>query len=271
MQHAQFANFRIDWNVNNKHQVFLRYNYFRNEYPFNTAVGGKNALDAASDFRDRAHVLGAQVLSTFSPSVLNELRFGWPYRNEHHFADPLTGAGPQINISGIAIFNGSTGVGDRYQEKIPNLNDSVTVVRGKHTLKAGVGFQQNAGHADRRRLQPVQLRLGGAVSGGQDGNPLSYNTYSTVDRAAGRVVSLVLLELVRAGQLPGAAQPAADFRRPLRPLPGTVSRSQRAVRFFQHFRTPSKDFAPRVGLAWSISPRTVVRVDSLLNVDRRQT
>jgi len=36
-----------------KHQVFLRYNYFRNEYPFNTAVGGKNALDAASDFRDR--------------------------------------------------------------------------------------------------------------------------------------------------------------------------------------------------------------------------
>src|ERR1035437_952993 len=67
VQHAQFFNFRVDWNVSNKHQVFLRYNYFRNEYPFNSSVGGTFALDAASDFRDRAHVLGAQVLSTFSP------------------------------------------------------------------------------------------------------------------------------------------------------------------------------------------------------------
>ena len=92
----------LDWTINNKHQVFLRYNYFRNEYPFNTAVGGKNALDAAADFQDRAHVLGAQVLTTFSPTVLNELRFGWPYRNEHHVADPLTGPGPQITISGVA-------------------------------------------------------------------------------------------------------------------------------------------------------------------------
>ena len=44
------------------------------------------------------------------PTVLNELRFGWPYRNEHHIADPLTGAGPQINISGVANFNGSNAV-----------------------------------------------------------------------------------------------------------------------------------------------------------------
>src|SRR5215475_1149998 len=130
IQHAQFANFRVDWNISSKHQFFFRYNYFRNDYPFNTAVGAKNALDAAADFQDRAHVIGAQILSTFSPSVLNEFRFGWPYRNEHHVADPLTGAGPQINISGIAIFGGSTGTGDRYQEKIPNMNDSVTVVRG---------------------------------------------------------------------------------------------------------------------------------------------
>src|SRR6185312_12280739 len=142
VQHAQFVDFRTDWNINDKEQMFIRYNYFRNEYPFNSSVGAKNALDAASDFRDRAHVLGAQLLSTFTPTTLNELRFGWPYRNEHHFADPLTGTGPQINISGIAIFNGSTTVGDRYQEKIPNLNDNLTAIRGKHTLKFGVGFQQ---------------------------------------------------------------------------------------------------------------------------------
>src|ERR1039457_5623745 len=178
VQHAQFFNFRVDWVVSSKHQVFLRYNYFRNEYPFNTAVGARSALDAASDFRDRAHVLGAQVLTTFSPTVLNELRFGWPYRNEHHYADPLTGAGPQINISGVATFNGSTGVGDRYQEKIPNPNDAVTVIRGAHTLKFGAGFQQmldtqTADVYSQYNFASVAQYLT-AKSGA---SPLSYNTY----------------------------------------------------------------------------------------------
>ena len=99
VQHANFLNVRADWVINNQNQFFLRYNYFRNEYPFNTAIGGKNALDAAADFHDRAHVAGAQLLTTFSPTVLNELRFGWPYRNEKHVADPITGPGPQVSIA----------------------------------------------------------------------------------------------------------------------------------------------------------------------------
>src|ERR1700742_2665660 len=53
IQHAQFANIRADWQITSKHQFFVRTNYFRNEYPFNTSVGGIFALDAASDFKDR--------------------------------------------------------------------------------------------------------------------------------------------------------------------------------------------------------------------------
>ncbi|MGA2769707.1 MAG: TonB-dependent receptor [Bryobacteraceae bacterium] len=259
VQHAQFLNFRVDWNVSNKHQVFLRYNYFRNEYPFNTAVGGKNALDAASDFRDRAHVLGAQVLSTFSPTVLNELRFGWPYRNEHHFADPLTGTGPQINISGVAIFNGSTGVGDRYQEKIPNLNDSVTVIRGAHTLKAGFGFQQNQDTQTADVYSQYNFASVAQYLAAKAGNPFSYNTYATVIGLPGAWYhsffwnwfaqdsfqarpNLLLIFGVRYDRFQG---PAADPNAPFS--------------YSQHFRTPGKDFAPRLGLAWSVTPETVVR------------
>ncbi len=76
--------------INAEAPVLRALNYFRNEYPFNTNVGGIFALDAASDFRDRAHIGGAQLLSTFSPNVLNELRFSMPYRNEKHVANPLT-------------------------------------------------------------------------------------------------------------------------------------------------------------------------------------
>jgi hypothetical protein len=32
VQHAQFLNLRADWIVNSRNQVFVRYNYFRNEY-----------------------------------------------------------------------------------------------------------------------------------------------------------------------------------------------------------------------------------------------
>ena len=99
-----------------KNQFFARYNYFRNEYPFNTQNGGLNALSAASDFHDRAHIGGFQLLTTFSPTVLNELRASEPYRNEHHVADPLTGPGPAITITGIANFNGTTAPGPLRRE-----------------------------------------------------------------------------------------------------------------------------------------------------------
>jgi len=57
------------------------------------------------------------LLSAISPTVLNELRFGWPYRNEQHLADPLTGTGPDILISGIANFGGSNAVGEPFSGK----------------------------------------------------------------------------------------------------------------------------------------------------------
>src|SRR5438067_4603328 len=46
VQHAQFLDVRGDWDINQKNRVFARLNYFRNEYPFNTAVGGLNLISA---------------------------------------------------------------------------------------------------------------------------------------------------------------------------------------------------------------------------------
>ena len=263
IQHAQFVDFRADWVINSKHQFFVRYNYFRNEYPFNTAVGGKNALDAASDFRDRAHVIGAQLLSTFSPNVLNELRFGWPYRNEHHYADPLTGAGPQINISGVATFNGSTGVGDRFQEKIPNLNDNLTVITGRNTLKFGFGFQQMLDTQTADVYSQYNFPSVAAYLQAKSGaNPFAYSSYASVIGLPGAWYhsffwnwfaqdslqlrpNLLLIFGVRYDRFQGPpADPNALF---------SYSRS---------FRTPGKDFAPRLGLAWTIAPKTVLRASS---------
>ena len=68
-------NFRADWIINStRTRLSSATTTSATTYPFNTAVGGKNALDVAADFRDRAHIAGLQLLSTFTPNVLNELR-----------------------------------------------------------------------------------------------------------------------------------------------------------------------------------------------------
>ena len=263
VEHAQWVDARLDWVIDTRNQFFIRYNYFRNQYPFNSNVGGINALSVAADFQDRAHVAGAQLLSTISPTMLNELRFGWPYRNEQHIADPLTGNGPQITVSGVANFGGSNSVGDRFQEKVPNLNDNFTVVKGRHTIKAGFGFQQNldvqAADVYTQYTFPTIAAYLSALSGA---NPYAYSTFNASVGQPGAwyhsffwdffvqdswqvTPRLLVIGGVRYDKFSG---PSGD---PNFQLP-----------YSQHFHSPSGDFAPRLGIAWSIDPKTVLRVNS---------
>ena len=272
VQHAQFLNVRADWVINSKNQFFVRYNYFRNEYPFNSGVGGTNALDAAADFRDRAHVIGAQLLTTISPSTLNELRFGWPYRNEQHFANPLTGPGPQISISGVANFNGSTSVGDRFQEKIPNLNDSITLIRGSHTFKAGFGFQQmldtQTNDVYSQYVFPSIAAYEAAKSGA---NPLAYSSYNSVIGLPGAWYHSFFWNLFAQDSWQVRPNLLVTFGVRYDRFHGPSADPNAPFPYSRSFRTPSKNFAPRLGLAWSITPKTVVRASSGLFYEQTPT
>ncbi len=263
IEHAQWVDTRLDWSITQKHQFFIRYNYFRNRYPFNTNDGGLFALDAASDFRDRAHVAGAQLLSTFSPTVLNELRFGWPYRNEQHIADPLTGTGSEITISGIANFGGSTAVGDRFQEKIPNLNDNFTVVKGAHTLKAGFGFQQNldtqAADIYTQYIFPTIAAYQSALSGA---NPLAYSTFNASVGEPGAWYHSFFWDLFLQDSWKVAPNLTLIYGVRYDRFDAPPGDKSALFPWSQSFRTPGANFAPRLGLAWSINPKTVLRVSS---------
>ncbi len=263
VEHAQWVDTRLDWMVNSKNQFFVRYNYFRNQYPFNSAVGGLNAISASADFRDRAHVLGAQLLTTISPTMLNELRFGWPYRNEAHLAGPSTGTGSLITITGVANFGGSNAVGDKFQEKVPNLNDNFTVLKGAHTIKAGFGFQQNLDTqlADiyTQYTFPSIAAYQSALTGV---NPFAYSTFAASVGQPGAAYhsffwdlfvqdswqvtpKLLVIGGVRYDKFSG---PDGD---PNFQIPSSKT-----------FRSPSGNFAPRLGIAYSINSKTVLRVNS---------
>lgn len=263
IQHAQFFNIRFDWTISNKHQFFVRYNYFRNRYPFNTGVGGTNALDAGADFSDRAHIMGAQLLSTLSPNMLNELRFGWPYRNEKHFPNALTGSGPQVSISGIAAFGGTISAGDAFQEKIPSLNDNFTLIKGAHTFKLGFGFQQILDtQTTQIYSQYVFSSIANYLLAKSGANPLAYSAYNAVVGQPGALYHSFFWNFflqdtwqVRPNLLVTYGLRYDRFQ----PPPG----NQNALySYSQHFRTPEGNFAPRLGIAWSIDPKTVLRVNA---------
>jgi hypothetical protein len=263
IEHAHWVDGRIDWVITPKHQFFARYNYFRNQYPFNSNVGGLNALSVAADFRDRAHVLGAQLLSTFTPTMLNELRFGWPYRNEQHVADPLTGTGPQININGIANFGGSIAVGDRFQEKVPNLNDNLTKIQGAHTIKVGFGFQQNLDvQAADIYTQYIFPTIAAYLSAESGTNPFAYTTFNASVGQPGAWYHSFFWDLF--AQDSWQITPKLLLIGGLRydKFSGPAGDPNFKVPYSQSFHSPSGDFAPRLGLAWSIDRKTVLRVNS---------
>jgi len=263
VQHVQFLNVRGDWIVNSKNQLFLRYDYFRNEYPFNTQNGGVNALNAAADFHDRAHVAGLQLLTSFSPTALNELRFSEPYRNEAHFADPLTGPGPEVVITNIATFNGTHSSGDRFAEKIPSVSDSFTKIVGRHSIKGGFGWQENNDNQVGDVYSSYTFSsVANYLAAKSGANPFSYTDFATVLGVPGAAYKSYFYHFY--GQDSWQIRPNLlmiygvrwdRFQAPsgMANAPFVWSRS---------FNTSNRNWAPRLGFAWTATPKTVVRLST---------
>jgi len=260
VQHAQFLDVRGDWDINAKNHVFVRVNYFRNTYPFNTAVGGLNTLAAESDFKDRAHVGGLQWVSTISPDWLNEFRFSYPYRNEKHIAGSLTGPQPAVTISGIANINGSTSVGDEFAEKIPSWNDNVTYIHGPHTYKAGFGYSRiidvQQGDSYTQYVFPTIAAYQDALDGT---NPMSYSTVNALigNSRVGYISNFFDFFAQDSWQVRPSLLLTYGVRydRFVSPNPN----SNAPYPYSRSFNNPAGNISPRVGLAWRLGDKTVLR------------
>ena len=272
VQRAQWVDVRGDFNINAKNNGFIRYNYFRNNYPYNTNVGGLFALSAESDFQDRAHIIGAQLVTTVSANLLNEFRGSWPYRNQAHFNGVSTGAGPAIVLAaytdqstGIkysaANFGGTNGAGDKFQEKIPSFNDNVSLIRGPHAFKVGVGFQKN----NDTQLQDVYTQYNFAsVFAYQQAlngtNPRSYTTVTSSIGHPGAGYQTIFFDFFAQDtwQLSRKLTATYGVRYDQYRAPNGISNAPLAET--RSFRTPMANFAPRLGLAYTPHEGTVMRL-----------
>lgn len=267
--HGTFVDGRGDWNINRKNTMFVRYNYFKNTFPYNTQVGGLNVRSTGVDFLDRAHVIGTQFVTTVNDHLLNELRFSWPFRNNSHFPGPQGGTGAAIVVTGAANLGASFSGGDQYTDKVPSGSDNVTFIHGAHTIKAGFSLAELINR--QRALSfntytfnatPTADAVTNYLAAKNGTDKYAYTTFASQTDATGIGYASQFLGfyaqdtwqlsprllVIYGGRYDRFKSPNANPNAPF-------VNSQR-------FNVPNTNFAPRFGLSYRLDDRTVVKASA---------
>ncbi len=131
---AHTSTYKMDWLLAPKHRLSLRHNYyFDRESPLGS---GLVSFETLARFDEDPWAATGQLVSTFSPTVLNEFRFLFANR-------PISNGvpnpdAPNINIQGIASFNGNSNGNRTTNERGYQIINNTTLLRGRHTIKFGV-------------------------------------------------------------------------------------------------------------------------------------
>lgn len=154
---TEFAIGKVDHQLNSANRLSVRYMFFDNFITANVG-GGLTSVQRATDFADRQHSTGAQLISTIGSSVLNELRVQYATRAQSRAPNALAGTGPAVNITGVANIGGplasTADAGFGFTQNVLQVNNSTTLLRGNHGFKAGVDIQHVA---DTRTSSTTQL------------------------------------------------------------------------------------------------------------------
>jgi hypothetical protein len=155
---------RLDWNISSKDQMFVRFSYSnqRSNYPSPLGPvldGGSYGSDG--NISNLAENVAFSETHLFSPTLINEFRFGYNYGNfrfrqavfsETDFAsslglggvpnDPVLGGGlPLVSLSGLTTFGQPGYYPNHKSEDVYEFLDNLTKILGSHSLKAGVLLQ----------------------------------------------------------------------------------------------------------------------------------
>jgi outer membrane receptor protein involved in Fe transport len=141
---------KLDWHITPGHTLTVTYNRLRAESPAAVQTPAIVTRGRASFGDDNVNLdfLNLRLTSVLSPSVLNEARFQWGRDNEFQLpqapleGEPTTAPGgrsPSVALSGGVTF-GTPNFLPRAaypDERRVQAADTVTVTRGRHTLKFG--------------------------------------------------------------------------------------------------------------------------------------
>ncbi len=151
---------RLDQYFTSKQRAFVRYSFLRDDdTPVTPLPDGSGALTSGviGHALTRADSVAAEDDWTISPTMLNQARFGYSKRDlnqaslqsggitipglpSNSFASVL----PIFNVTGFAQVGPTTAANSRFTTSITEYLDTFSMVRGRHTIKAGVDLRREA-------------------------------------------------------------------------------------------------------------------------------
>ena len=167
---------KVDVSVNRSNLLTLRHNYSRAEQvngTFDVPTWGSSANGRETD---NSNSFIGQLVTTITPTLLNEFRFQWAKEERPRFYD-----GPDLPDTTIGTFDGSISYrfGRPFFLPVPSddvrlqFTDNFTVVTGNHTVKFGADINRTRvsqtfiGFARGRYIFAAPT-IAGAIAGFQD-------------------------------------------------------------------------------------------------------
>jgi hypothetical protein len=265
-QKVNFAFGKVDHQMGPSTLVTGRYFLFKNFSPSNIP-GGLTTTDRVTDFTDRMDSAALQAVTTLGNSKLNELRLQFARRHQFRTLGSTAVAGPAITVSGIAQFGGprigdDNSVGFDFSQRIWQVIDNYTWLRGAHAVKTGADLQYIGD--DRVKGENFQYTFASvdAYLAARSGlNPFAYQSLQQTfgnlttnyrSRFYGFFVQDDWQVSPQIKVLYGLRYDIFDVpeARPYGPNP-----------YSQGFTIDKNNFGPRAGVAWTLDPsgRTVLR------------
>jgi len=275
VQTAKFAIGKGDYQISPGTRLTARWIRFHNDAPYN-AGAGTNTLERQTNFLDAMDSTAGQLVSSIGKNKLNELRVQYAHRHQSSVANADSGSGPAINITSPAIgFGGPVGgtgqgnAGFDFKQNITETVDNFTYLRGAHSFKTGFDWQHIY---DARTNAPQFLftfpTLDAYNAAKSGANPFAYSTMSEITGELSFNMSTNVYSLFAQDdwQLKPSIKVLYGVRYDLykypaglanAPLPQTAS-----------FNTDGNNFGPRVGVAWALDQKTVLRASTGIMFDQ---
>jgi hypothetical protein len=277
-QEVLFIIGKLDWQAGKNHRVTGRTNLFSNDNPLNGGGGGNTALERSVDFRDRMYSHAVQLVSTLGAANLNELRVQVAQRHQSRFSSAGAGTGISVNINGGLVngvnnninFGMPTGDGEDFVQRIYQVLDNYTMLRGNHSFKAGFDYQ----FIDDHRSVPLPAQytfpnVASYLAAKSGANPKGYTTFTQT------VAILPEFDMTNAGfsafvQDDWKATPNLKVLYGVRYDLNLYNKGIPGSPYSQSFNRDKNNFGPRFGFAWTPDDagKSVVRGSSVVMYDQ---
>ncbi len=136
---------KVDWQLNPKHLLTVRYNYTWSDQKNGTFDVDSWGRSANADEKDYSHAVSGSLISGFSATVLNEFRFQFAreYRPRPYLGPNITGQSRPLPDTAFDFgrgyrFGEPFFIPVTYYDQRIQLNDNISFITGRHAIKAGV-------------------------------------------------------------------------------------------------------------------------------------